>query len=71
MSLLRKTLLVVISTVIVSTVSLYLASQLTLLQGYEQIEQNDTRAHVLRVVNSYFDQGSLGIAVVPPYLGVP
>jgi PAS domain S-box-containing protein len=56
MSLLRKTLLVVVSTVIVSTVSLYFASQLTLLQGYEQIEQNDTRANVLRVVNSYFDQ---------------
>ncbi len=56
MSLLRKTLLVVVSTVIVSTVCLYLASQLTLLQGYEQIEQNDTRANVLRVVNSYFDQ---------------
>ena len=41
MSLLRKTLLVVVSTVIVSTVSLYFASQLTLLQGYEKIEQND------------------------------
>ena len=56
MSLLRKTLLVVVSTVIVSTVCLYLASQLTLLQGYEKIEQDDTRANVLRVVNSYFDQ---------------
>jgi PAS domain S-box-containing protein len=56
MSLLKKTLLVVVSTVIVSTVCLYFASQLTLLQGYEKIEQNDTRANVLRVVNSYFDQ---------------
>ena len=52
MSLLKKTLLVVVSTVIVSTVCLYFASQLTLLQGYEKIEQNDTRANVLRVVNS-------------------
>ncbi len=56
MSLLKKTLLVVVSTVIVSTVSLYFASQLTLLQGYEKIEQADTRANVLRVVNSYYDQ---------------
>jgi Histidine kinase-, DNA gyrase B-, and HSP90-like ATPase len=56
MSLLRKTLLVVASVVIVSTISLYFASQLTLLQGYEKIEQDDTRANVLRTVNSFYDQ---------------
>lgn len=63
MRLLTRTLLVVASTVILSTVILYLASQLTLLQGYEKIEHSDTRANVLRVVSSYFDQSrSLNIS---------
>ncbi|HTP07195.1 MAG TPA: PAS domain S-box protein [Anaerolineae bacterium] len=56
MSLLKKTLLVVASVVVVSTISLYVASQLTLLQGYEKIEQDDTRANVLRTVNAFYDQ---------------
>lgn len=56
MSLAKKTFLVLISTVIISTLSIYLASRVTLLQGYEEIEHQDTRANVLRVVNSYFDQ---------------
>ena len=56
MTLLKKTLLVLISTVIVSTLSIYVASRITLLKGYEKIEQDDTRANVLRVVNSYYDQ---------------
>jgi PAS domain S-box-containing protein len=56
MTLLKKTLLVLIGTVIVSTLGIYLASRITLLKGYEKIEQDDTRANVLRVVNSYYDQ---------------
>jgi PAS domain S-box-containing protein len=56
MTLLRKTLLVLIGTVIISTLSIYLASRITLLEGYEKIEQDDTRANVKRVVNSYYDQ---------------
>jgi two-component system, LuxR family, sensor kinase FixL len=56
MTLLKKTLLVLISTVIVSILSIYLASRITLLEGYEKIEQDDARANVLRVVNSYYDQ---------------
>ncbi|MBI5952750.1 MAG: PAS domain S-box protein [Chloroflexi bacterium] len=56
MTLLRKTLLVLIGTVIISTLSIYLASRITLLEGYEKIEQDDTRANVQRVVNSYYDQ---------------
>jgi PAS domain S-box-containing protein len=56
MTLLRKTLLVLIGTVIVSTLSIYLASRITLLEGYEKIEQDDVRANVSRVVNSYYDQ---------------
>jgi PAS domain S-box-containing protein len=56
MTLLKKTLVVLISAVIVSTLGIYLASRVTLLKGYEKIEQDDTRANVLRVVNSYYDQ---------------
>jgi len=56
MSLLKKTLLVVASTVIISTAAIYFASRSTLLQGYEKIERDDTQANVLRIVNSYYDQ---------------
>ncbi len=56
MSLLKKTLLVVASTVILSVIVIYLTSRATLLQGYETIERDDTRANVLRTVNSYYDQ---------------
>ena len=63
MTLLKKTLLVLISTVIISMLSIYLASRITLLKGYEKIEQDDTRANVLRVVNSYYDQ-SRGLNLV-------
>jgi PAS domain S-box-containing protein len=62
MSLLRKTLLVITITVIVSTLSIYFASRVTLLQGYEKIERDDTQANVLRTVNSYYDQ-SKGITI--------
>ncbi len=62
MSLLRKTLLVVICTVIISTISLYFASQLTLLRGYEEIEVDDTEASTQRTVNSFFDQSK---AILP------
>jgi signal transduction histidine kinase len=62
MYLLRKTLLVVTGTVILSMIAIYFASRATLLQGYEKIEKDDTQANVLRTVNSYYDQ-SKGIVI--------
>jgi sensor domain CHASE-containing protein len=56
MSLLKKTLFVVIGTVILSTLCIYFASRMTLLQGYEKIEQDDTRENVLRTVNNFYSQ---------------
>jgi signal transduction histidine kinase len=56
MSLLKKTLLVVISALVISTGGVFFVSQLTLLRGYEKIEQDDMRENVLRVVENYHNQ---------------
>ncbi|MBI5957469.1 MAG: HAMP domain-containing protein, partial [Chloroflexi bacterium] len=56
MSLLKKTLLVIASVVVVSTAITYGASQFTLLRGYEDIERDDTQAHVRRTLKAFQDQ---------------
>jgi PAS domain S-box-containing protein len=56
MSLLGKALLIVINTVAAAIVILYLALRFILLDDYQKIEDNDTRANILRVVNAFHDQ---------------
>jgi signal transduction histidine kinase len=56
MSLARKTLYGVIGTVAVSTILLYVLSQLTLLNGYKHIEQDDMRRNVQRTVEGFENQ---------------
>ena len=67
MSLLGKVLLIVINTVVVSIVIRYLASRFTLLDGYQKIEHTDTRASILRVVNTFHDQSRNIIPIARAY----
>jgi signal transduction histidine kinase len=56
MSLQKRTLLVVTILVVCSTLGIYLVSRLTLLEGFLQIETNDTQENVLRTQKSYIEQ---------------
>ncbi|MFO1424141.1 MAG: PAS domain S-box protein [Candidatus Competibacteraceae bacterium] len=56
MSLLGKALLIVISTIAASVVIFYLTLRFILLDDYQKIEDNETRANLLRTIQIFHDQ---------------
>lgn len=66
MSLQKRTLLVVTILVVCSTLGIYLVSRLTLLEGFLQIETNDTQENVLRTQKSYIEQSK---SIIPSARG--